>query len=528
LLGTFIQMPWRNSTGFCMDKYSYSLLGFEAKRLNYFQRLYERTKDPDYLHWVKRLEILFLNKNLYTRKDDGIVWYNTTHFDGKKLRGFFYLDIGYEGYPPGQATISYNIAEYLKSNKNSKLKKILRENLEYILKTQNDDGSWYSALPSGKLKKRAWEISEGSTGSCVRALLKGYEIFKDKRYLEASVKALNFLDRKNIICKNVLRDISINEPEAFSAIVVLDAFLDAFGILKKNKYLKLAERYAKHLLGWIYWHDDFRGFFHPISETISPRISPYETLLLIKTFKRLSKITGEMFWSEIADYLFSKIIDLVDDNYALPEGIFPKMDGSFQYLPMDQTFVTTELLEVLSMYGEYSYKRPKKRRLNIAEKNGYLNLENVVRINTNKFEIYLRGKKLRIDFYSPYDRLSEIKTKLSKMLRILGFLNSARDIKYLVRGVEPPRKSTGSLNSLESYIRSFNINKKEDEVMINVGTRIYDVQINFYRTDHLKMSIKILTKDHDLICDKVLINGKDFTLSSNWTNGGVFKKEFDV
>ena len=43
--GTFLQLPWTNSTGFCMDKYSYSLPGFDAKRLNYFQELYEKTGD---------------------------------------------------------------------------------------------------------------------------------------------------------------------------------------------------------------------------------------------------------------------------------------------------------------------------------------------------------------------------------------------------------------------------------------------------------------------------------------------------
>lgn len=528
LLGTFIQMPWKNVTGFCMDKYSYSLLGFEAKRLNYFQQLYEKTNDPDYLHWTKKLEKLFLNKDLYREGNKGLVWYNTTHFNGKKLNGFFYLDIGYGGYPPGQATIAFNLGEYLERRKNEKLKRLLKKSLKYILNTQNKDGSWYSAIPSGGISKRKWEESEGSTGSCVRALLKGYEIFKDKKYVRSSKKALKFLERKNIICRNSLRDIAINEPEAFSAIVVLNAFLDAFEVFKKEKYLEFAKRYAYYLLGWAYWYGDLKGFFHPISESINPRISPYETLLLVNSFKRLSKKTHETFWSDISNYLFSKVLGVVDKNNGLSEGIFPKINGGFYGLPMEQTFATAELLYTCFIYNSYRYKKPKKLKLNVKEKNGYLILEDTVKINEREYEIKINGRKLKIEFSRPYKIRSKLYTKFSKSMRRFGLLNMARDIEYLFTGVHTPKRKKPSLELVDSYVKKFELEEGKDEVVVKVHTDFHKIRIRFYKAPKLRMEMKIFVKEHDLVCDRVLINGKDYTLDTNWTNGGIFKKEIII
>ncbi|UCG95325.1 MAG: hypothetical protein JSV92_04775 [archaeon] len=526
-LGTFLQMPWSDSTGFCMDKYSYSLLGFEAKRLNYFQELYEKTGDPYYALWSGKLEKLFLNPDLQVHTKNGFAWYNMTHFDGKKLRGLFYLDIGYAGYPPGQATISFNLAKYLQKNKNVKLEVLLKKNLNYIMKTQNPDGSWNTALPKGKIKRREWKKSEGSTAECVRALLVGYHLFKEERYKEAAIKALEYLDKENPICRNVLRDIGIDEPEAFSAILVIDALLDAYTSFNKEKYLKKAEEYAIHGLTWFYWYGNLKGFFHPISESITPRISPYESLMLVNTYKRLYKKTNNEVWNNFSDQLFAKTVGLKDKNNALPEGIFPNLTGKFCPLPMEQTFATAELLHTCLNYGTYLYKDFEKEKINIEEKEDHFIVENSLKVGKQEFYLKTKNRKLDILFSSPYETKSIIYTRISKFIRKLGILNVGRDFNYLLKGVKN-KKVKPKPGKIEKYIEKYNVRKGEKELAIEIKLPLHKIKITIFKAGKLKIDIKILVREHDLMCDKVIINGKDYTLDTNWTNGGLFRKTFDL
>lgn len=526
-LGTFLQMPWSDSTGFCMDKYSYSLLGFEAKRLNYFQKLYEATGDPYFNLWVSRLEKLFLDPNLHTHTENGFVWFNMSHFNGKELKGTFYLDIGYAGYPPGQATISFNLGRYLQRSKNEKLKVLLKKNLNYIIKTQNNDGSWNTALPSGKIKKRNWKRSEGSTAECTRALLLGYEMFGEEKFRTAALKSLNYLDRENIICKNVLRDIGIDEPEAFSAILVIGALLDAYDTFNKEKYLKKAEKYAVHTLTWFYRYGNLNGLFHPISESITPRISPYESLMLVNTYKRLYKKNRQKIWDCISDQLFAKILDLRDKNNALSEGIFPDIVGKFHPLPMEQTFAAAELLYTSLNYGCYKHKETKKEKINIEENEDYFIVEGSVKVGKQKFYLKTNNRRIDLVFSRPYKNKSRLYTRFSNSLRLLGLLNSARDFSYLVSGVKSKRVSSNTEN-IEKYIENYNVHRTERSLLIEIKLPFHKIKIIIFKAGRLKMDIKILVGEHDLLCDRVIINGKDYTLDTNWTNGGLFSKTLDL
>ena len=521
-LGIFLQMPWVNSTGFCMDKYSYSLMGFEAKRLNYFYELYEKTGDPDYMMWCKKLESLFLNPKLYKKTKNGLVWYNLTHFNGKELEGMFYLDIGYAGYPPGQATISYNLGKYLEKRENDNLKNLLKENLEYIFNTQNSDGSWQSALPYKKIPVRKWRKSEGSTAECVKALLQGFKIFYEEKYKESALRGLKFLERENIICKNVLRDIGIDEPEAFSAILAAEAFLDAYDLFKNKEYLGMAEKYAYHMLTWHYWYGKQKGFFHPISESITPRISPFESLMAIKVYKKLYEKTSNVLWNKISDFLFSRVLKVLDRNNGLSEGIFITPNGEFSPLPMEQTFATAELLHTCLLYTAYIHKAQNKEPLKIREEGGIV-IEDMVKISK---EIKINDKELKILLSDPYSVVSKFYRKASLLLRKFGFLNSARDIRYLFRGVAPPRKKCKYMRPLN--LSECEITKKENEVTIYKSFPFHDIKITFYKSKKMKMDVEIRIKEHDLRCEKVIINGKDYTLDTNWTNGGLFKKTIDL
>lgn len=525
--GTFLQLPWANSTGFCMDKYSYSFPGFDAKRLNYFQELYEKTGDPDYKYWVNRLERLFLNPNLHKNTKNGFVWCNNTHFDGVKLKGLFYLNVGYAGYPPGQATISLNLAEYLQRKENKKLMKLLKNNLDYILRTQNDGGSWPSAI-AYEFQWREWRNSEGSTAECVRALLKGYCIFKDKRYRKAAEKALEYLDRENIICRNVLRDIGIDEPEAFSAIIAVEAFLDASEILKDKKYLQMAKYYAYYILTWVYWYGNLKGYFHPISESITPRISPFESLMIVKVYKRLYNKTKEKFWDRISDYLFKGVMEIKNKDNSISEGVFPTFDGSIYYLPSEQTFATAELLHTCFIYGSHKYKEPKKENIKVEDKEDYLLIEDFIKINKEKYGIKINENNFDIIISGPYKIKSRLYTEISKGLRKFGFLNAARDAIYLLRGLHQPFDNKTSKEIIDKHVNSFSIDKGDKEILIRLELDFHEIKMVIYKSGKIKMDLFIRVKEHDLICKKVIINDTNYTLDTNWTNGGLFKKTIDL
>lgn len=525
--GTFLQMPWTNFTGFCLDGCSYSLMGFEAKRLNYFQELYEKTGDPDYKNWVEKLEKLFLNSNLYTKTKNGFVWYNMTYYNGRKLKGLFYLDVGYAGYPPGQATISLNLGEYLQRKKNKRLEALLKKNLDYIIKTQNKDGSWPAAI-SYKFKKKNWEKSEGSTAECVRALLKGYHIFKDKKFIEVAKKALRYLEKENIICKNVLRDTGIDEPESFSAIITVNAFLDAYEVFGDKKYLHYAKNYAYYMLTWFYWYGNLKGYFHPISESITPRISPFESMMVVSTYKRLYKKTKDKVWNEVSDYLFNRVLEVKDRNNALSEGIFPKLNGNLYYLPMEQTFATAELLHTCLLYTSYKYKRPRKEKIKIEEKEDCYILEDSIRIKKNIFSLSVGNRKIDFLISQPYNIRSWFRTKISVLLRKSLILSSIRYAKYPFTGIGPPKIKKICTNSFEKYITNYYLKKGEDEITATADLPYHKIEARIFKSGKIKMELAIYIKEHDLVCNKVIINDVDYTLDTNWTNGGLFKKVIDL
>jgi len=525
--GTFIQMPWTNSTGFCMDKYSYSLLGFEAKGLNYFQELYERTGDPDYKDWVKSLEKLFLNSELQMETKNGFVWYNMTRFDGEKLKGLFYLDVGYAGYPPDQATISFNLGEYLQKKKNKQLEHLLKKNLNYILNTQNKDGSWLAALPYKTFKQRSWKKSEGSTAECARALLSGYKFFKDNRYKESAKRALKYLEKENIICRNVLRDIGIDEPEAFSAIIIIDAFLDAFEVFGEKKYIEFAQKYACHTLTWFYWYGELKGYFHPISESITPRISPFESLMLVETYKRMYKKTKEKIWDELANFLFMRVLEVKDKNNALSEGISPRFDGSLYFLPMEQTFATTELLHACLLYGSYKHIDLKNEKIDIEEKEDCFLVNKIIKINKKKFEMRIGKRELDFILSNPYGLKSRIYTRSSKFFRRFGLFNLIRDTKYVFTGVKPNQNKLKE-KSISNYIKNYKVERRKNEILIQISLPFHKIEIRVFKSGKLKAEVLIFVKEHDLVCNKVIINNTDYTLKINWTNGGLFKKIIEL
>ena len=602
LTGTFLQLPWSGTTGFVFVNSSYSLLSFEAVRLYYFTKWYRDSGDRDFLEWSRRLKELFKNPRLYKRdlkKGEGIVWYNMTNLGRKGLEGFFYLDCGYSGYPGGQATIAFNLLRYLEMEEDADLETLVKDSLRYILSTQNANGSWPMAIhQEGMLRFRPEKLEKyettGGTAECIRALLLGYRMFNDERFLESALKGLRYLSKEYPICYHGLRDIGINEVEAFSAISVIEAFLDAYELMSDESYLEDAINYAFYTLTWFYlcdtesWKMSFN--FHPISESITPRLSPYESVLIVSTYFRLYDLTGDEFWSRIARVCYREVTRWISKNGGLCEGIFPDLSDGLRPLPMEQTFATVELMNASTRFFNFSqgFQRSleegeelelrasdDKKRVALVYKD-----KEILAFDVEKFKIVsvcnanLSSYGISISFFDPYSTWNRIKMKIKKLLRgrYGKFILGLGEIGHFIKGVEEPK------NRKRLKIKMFeNVRKKDFGVEVENGSTVKV----FCRTDLHRMESKIKgwfdgksfhilfdpviieVLDHDLYCTKVLFpvigsklrsseEGKlvfdgfvlhmdfddlvitedftaiDQTLSTNWTHGGVYKGRFMI
>ncbi len=600
LTGSFLQLPWRETTNFALINSSYSLMSYEAVRLNYFLKWHIKFKDKQFLEWARKIKFHFIDPKLIISNPkigSGYIWYNMTNLTRHGLKGYFYMDCGFAGYPGGQASIAYNLLESLDHLEDDELEFNVEKSLEYILSTQKQNGAWPMAIhQKGIIKFRPEKLnlfeSHGGTAECIRALIRGYKKFKDSKMINAAIKALKYLESDKPICYNGLRDIGINEPEAFSSIIVIEAYLDAYELFKEKKYLDIALNYAYYSLSWFYLFNkknDLINFnFHPISYSITPRISPYENFWIISTYMRLFNITKDNFWKKISIKTFNIGINWITSNGGISEGVFPKYNNELKLLPMEQTFATIELMNASSEFID-KYKEPVideiilknefdiKREKDIV--NVYYKQEKILSFNISKIKIiYLKNSNLNkygvsFSFFGPYLLKNIIIQKIIKYLRgdfgkiILGIPM----IKYFIFGVNNYKKDKEiKLYLLENVKKpNFGIKINKDNFKGFFETKIhrieYDIKFKIYdnkiRIIFYPLIIKLLT--NDIKCSKVLFpiigekclnqnkdelyfsgfilkcSNKDIvlendftaidqTLSTNWTHGGIYNGNFEI
>ncbi|MBS3801536.1 MAG: hypothetical protein KGY65_02170 [Candidatus Thermoplasmatota archaeon] len=598
--GTFIQLPWRKSPGFTFGNSSYSLLSYEAIRLDYFSKWYQDTKDEDLNNWTNKLHDLFLNPALHTipkKQGKGIIWYNMTTLTQKGLAGYFYMDTGYSGYPGGQATIDFHLLNYLLRKPNEEMKQLVNRSLQYILSTQQDEGSWPMAIKQeGILKFRPEKLqnvtSYGGTAESVRALLKGYTCFNDESMKDAALKGLQFLQDNNPICYNGLRDIGICEPEAFSAVSIINAFLDAYEQTNEETQLSMAKTYATYTLPWIYqWNSSNLAFFynfHPISYSITPRLSPYETAWVISTYHRLNQHLKKDFWNQLNKELFNHVTSWISETGGLSEGIFPTGLTGFHRLPMEQTFATVELMnsaqtlctnpitpnkknEKQSKSKSVQLKKKGKTLLVLKENNPLFTVDasqaKITSINTAS----LSDIGISFSFYG--SNTKRLKRKIKQRLRgnIGKFVIGAGDARYAITGVKGPELSEDIHLDLfkNQIISSELVIQSDNTAQINCRSSVHILTINLscsivQQSVIVDMNITIKVNDHDLPTDqqilfpvigakplKTLKNSIYFkgfsltgdistlvqtdsftainqTLASNWTHAGICKKTYTI
>ncbi|MDY6778219.1 MAG: hypothetical protein SVU32_06110 [Candidatus Nanohaloarchaea archaeon] len=573
-LGTFLQLPWRDRPGFALDAYSYSLMANEAVRLDYFRQLYERTGEKQFAKWADRLEDLFKDESLYMKDlehGEGLVWYNTATYDGNSLQGRFYLETGYYGYPGGQATIALHLLRALERSNDPDLEERVRESLEYILSTQQEDGRWPTTL------RQEWELpfkrtrvdvreSEGATAECCRALMAAYERFEEEKFLESAFEGLETLADETPICYNGLRDIGTNETEAFSAFAVIHAFLDAYEIQGEERYLDQAETYAAYLSTWNYWYTDdridLRGINHPIAETITMRASPFETVLAARAFRRLAEATGAGLWERLYRLALDRGMDLVNRSGGLSEGRFFSYEEGFLPLETEQTFATAELLYTVSNELSFDDKRSAADEqgddASIEQRDGAIvlpELETVFDPASMTFrQLFGQESEARLEFAGPHTWRSRTGSRITGLLRGHDLLLGLSDLSYLWEGIRP-EESRYTYRGVESFTNQPRIDVGET-ASFTVDTGVYTIEGEISGSEaekRLEIALSIVTERHDLRCDGVRFSmpgftqesdqlrrgdvvarmeqaipvskGFDLSLSTNWTHGGIFEGE---
>lgn len=601
LRGTFLQLPWRDTLGFTFVNSSYSLTSYEAVRLNYFSHWYQQTNDEVFARWMKKICEIFINPAMHTtphKQGTGIVWYNMTTLTKKGLSGYFYMDTGYSGYPGGQATIDLHLLEYLRRYPRPELEKLVRQSLQYIISTQKEDGSWPMAIKQqGLLKFRPEKLhtftTHGGTAEAIRALLNGSEFFNDDTMNAAAKKGLMFLMDENPICYNGLRDIGIMEPEAFSAVSIIDVFLDAYEQTNKENYLHYAKTYAAYTIPWIYqWGTPQLSFmfnFHPISASITPRLSPYETAWVISTYHRLAKHTQESIWTTLNKELYNHVTSHISSTGGLSEGVFPKGFTGFKPLPMEQTFATVELMKSAEtlMDKPRSMVKTNKEHHKSIDDSFQLKKDNDILSFYKENELLLRfdASKATITHLAsvPLDEIgitfsfyrkelkSGIKRKMKQILRgnYGKFLIGAIDARYVLSGVKAPEPLTDiQLDLIKNHVISSDIILVSNNIAtVTIHTSVHRIQITLdfstsIDTLMIDLFIQVAVKTHDLSTkqlvlfpvigakpDKISDGRIDFngfclsgdlskriqkesfiainqTLESNWTHGGLCEKKF--
>ncbi len=565
--GTFLQLPWRDRPGFALDAYSYGLLAHEAERLALFTDLADL--DGPFRTWRDNLIHLFTG-DAFTIDDlntgDGTAWYNTLEYDGTGLHGSVYLGTGYYGYPGGQATIARSLLAA--ADRVDGLTGRAHATLEYLVSTQEPDGGWPKALHQDRelpFDEDPWTVqSEGATAECVRALLHGWQRFGDDRYRDAAERGLARLETRSPVCRNGLRDIGTDEPEGFSAFAAVHAFLDAHDVLGDDAYLDTAETYASYLLTWTYWSEtglDLRGIAHPISETITMRISPYETLLAAEVFDRLAGTTGDDLWSDLYEWSLARALEFRNRDGGLSEGVFFDHTGETFPLHTAQTFATAELVKILSRDDRFDPGTPEPARgdaVPVERDGSMLHVPAAgVSIDADGFRVTrIAGEDVDGDlrFAGPYTFAGRAYRKLMETVRGHRLLAGLRHADYLWNGVHA-RDIDLPATALADAPHSHAVGMADGTATFQVATAIHTVNghVSAYRdgdTVTVDIPFTVHTRHHDVPCTGVTFalpgfapdgdllsrgdgrvaldggipekDGFDLSLAANWTHGGVY------
>lgn len=470
-LNTFLQLPYKNHPSFLFDDLLFGLTSFEAERMVGFYRYYLKSGCKPFLRWSRRLRKLLLSENLSEIKNNCRIWHNSIAYNGVAAEGYSYLKSGYAGYPGGQATIALKFLELFSMRRdweNLEDRRALNaglDALDWILKTQKENGAWrlgikiFREYPARRMDFESKE-SVGGSAECIRAFLMAYRITDEKIYLSAALKGLGWLNPRAFACLgyNYLRDAGVDEEEGISAIIAAHANLDAYETLRARRFLDYGLAWAKYLLTWHFWWESdnlkIRGGFDPLSFSITPRVAPYETVMVLPVYARLYRLTGDPFWNKVFKYVYCKALEFRERDGGLSETYFFNYIRGLEEIPVQQTFAANELLlssmecDILDRKISFEVRRSKIELLErcsflkkIYMDNGivYIVLENDSDVELSGIEIHsphLAGRRAEIDKEEIVSRSNRsvfgINLKRGKSLTVL--IDNQNDSKIRVAG----------------------------------------------------------------------------------------------
>ncbi len=578
-MGCFMQLPYKMAPGFLFSGQSYNLMAYEALRLNVFHRAWKLTGDEEYLRWARSLKSLLSEERFWKKLPIGRVWHNSSVSDGKKLRAFTYLGDTYGAYPGGQAEIAMNLMEYSIESGDGAFEGAIKETLEYILNTQNPDGSWPMARRDTLIFVRpgiTGRRSVGNTTACVRALSMAYRIYRDGRYMESAERGALWMNRGHPLGYNAVLDAGIDEVEGLSAIYAIDANVEMFRATGDIEYLRKAEEWALHALTWVHLWDspelDIKWTMGPFSTSITPRVSPYETVKLSNSIHALHELTDDPFWKRVSDVLLKRAMDFRERDGGLSEA-FSITEHGLREIPVEQCFASTELLRAYLRHDmEHSERKVdiEAREVDVSGRRVTVDGEEVMGVLENGMIRLFEWVHMGFSFYDVYSRKQRRMVKARKILRKLGKISLICEVPKILRGYRHPPAEKG-LSPWENVEKSVDMHMGRMEVEVRFETRYHSIKVrSLFGKDRILMHIDVRVLEEDLdMARHILIpyfkakgdfktrNGRisigkkgeeveiisldgmgvsafkgavgfDATLESNWTHGGVFSTDILV
>jgi hypothetical protein len=205
---------------------------------------------------------------------------------------------------------------------------------------------------------------------------------------------------------------------------------------------------------------NFKWNFHPISYSITPRLSPFEATRIVSTFKRLAGLTDDPFWDILADKSYQQVKQWITENGGLSEGVFP-INGTLRRLPMEQTFATVELMRSCLHYAQP--KPDQKKKGNNKKKNKlkwkvqdkmlalYHQDEQIFSFDNQTWTVSfikdasLNDTGITISLFNPYKTKNRAKSTLKQRIRGPAgkYLLGISELKYVTKGVFSPKPLIG-------------------------------------------------------------------------------------
>lgn len=130
---------------------------------------------------------------------------------------------------------------------------IMRRRALAALAAQDDDGGW-RFYPNEK-QKDLGEPGDTTVGTCAGnadALLRYARLSGDRRFLEAGLKALTFMDRFRVPAGAQVWECPLHAPDIYGSARAVSAYLEAYEITGEPHYLERAQFWARTGLPFVY------------------------------------------------------------------------------------------------------------------------------------------------------------------------------------------------------------------------------------------------------------------------------------